>query len=51
MVQAGFSEGTIIRKIELAQVDFDLSPVAHSPSSEAEPGQRADYQGHDHGHG
>lgn len=28
MVQAGFSEGTIIRKIELAQVDFDLSPVA-----------------------
>lgn len=25
MVQAGFSEGTIIRKIELAQVEFDLS--------------------------
>lgn len=30
MVQAGFSEGTIIRKIELAQVDFDLSPPALS---------------------
>ncbi len=28
MVQAGFSEGTILRKIELAQVDFDLSPTA-----------------------
>ena len=28
MVQAGFSEGTIIRKIELAQVDFDLSSNA-----------------------
>jgi hypothetical protein len=28
MVQAGFSEGTIIRKIELAQVDFDLSALA-----------------------
>ncbi|MBP6821807.1 MAG: hypothetical protein KA368_09695 [Acidobacteria bacterium] len=26
MVQAGFSEGTIIRKIESSQVDFDLSP-------------------------
>lgn len=30
MVQAGFSEGTIIRKIELAQVDFDLSTGALS---------------------
>lgn len=30
MVQAGFSEGTIIRKIELAQVEFDLSPAALS---------------------
>ncbi|MGH9803434.1 MAG: hypothetical protein ACRD82_23975 [Blastocatellia bacterium] len=28
MVQAGFSEGTIIRKIEASQVDFDLSPKA-----------------------
>lgn len=28
MVQAGFSEGTIIRKIENSQVDFDLSPKA-----------------------
>ena len=28
MVQAGFSEGTIIRKIEAAQVDFDLSAKA-----------------------
>lgn len=28
MVQAGFSEGTIVRKIELAQVDFDLSAAA-----------------------
>ncbi|MEY4168455.1 MAG: hypothetical protein RIR52_2279 [Acidobacteriota bacterium] len=28
LVQAGFSEGTIVRKIELAQVDFDLSPSA-----------------------
>lgn len=28
MVQAGFSEGTIIRKIETSQVDFDLSPKA-----------------------
>lgn len=28
MVQAGFSEGTIIRKIEGSQVDFDLSPKA-----------------------
>ena len=28
MVQAGFSEGTIMRKIELAQVDFDLSAPA-----------------------
>lgn len=26
MVQAGFSEGTVIRKIESSQVDFDLSP-------------------------
>ncbi|MGH9844749.1 MAG: hypothetical protein ACREEM_39025 [Blastocatellia bacterium] len=26
MIQAGFSEGTIIRKIESSQVDFDLSP-------------------------
>jgi len=30
LVQAGFSEGTIIRKIELAQVEFDLSPAALS---------------------
>ncbi|MEO6725873.1 MAG: hypothetical protein ABIU20_09310 [Blastocatellia bacterium] len=28
MIQAGFSEGTIIRKIESSQVDFDLSPKA-----------------------
>lgn len=28
MIQAGFSEGTIIRKIETSQVDFDLSPKA-----------------------
>ena len=28
MVQAGFSEGTIIRKIENSQVEFDLSPKA-----------------------
>lgn len=28
MVQAGFSEGTIIRKIETSQVDFDLSTKA-----------------------
>lgn len=28
MVQAGFSEGTIIRKIEGSQVEFDLSPKA-----------------------
>lgn len=28
MVQAGFSEGTILRKIESSQVDFDLSPKA-----------------------
>lgn len=28
MVQAGFSEGTIIRKIETSQVDFDLSSKA-----------------------
>lgn len=28
MVQAGFSEGTIVRKIESSQVDFDLSPKA-----------------------
>jgi hypothetical protein len=28
MIQAGFSEGTIIRKIETAQVEFDLSPKA-----------------------
>lgn len=28
MVQAGFSEGTIIRKIETSQVDFDLTPKA-----------------------
>jgi hypothetical protein len=28
MVQAGFSEGTILRKIELTQVEFDLSPKA-----------------------
>lgn len=28
MVQAGFSEGTIIRKIETSQVEFDLSPKA-----------------------
>lgn len=28
MVQAGFSEGTIIRKIESSQVEFDLSPKA-----------------------
>lgn len=26
MIQAGFSEGTIIRKIETSQVEFDLSP-------------------------
>ena len=26
MVQAGFSEGTILRKIELEQVEFDLTP-------------------------
>ncbi len=26
MIQAGFSEGTILRKIESSQVDFDLSP-------------------------
>jgi hypothetical protein len=30
LVQAGFSEGTIIRKIENSQVDFDLSPDALS---------------------
>jgi hypothetical protein len=28
MVQAGFTEGTILRKIELTQVEFDLSPKA-----------------------
>ena len=28
MIQAGFSEGTIIRKIENSQVEFDLSPKA-----------------------
>jgi hypothetical protein len=28
MIQAGFSEGTVIRKIESSQVDFDLSPSA-----------------------
>ena len=28
MIQAGFSEGTIIRKIESSQVDFDLSQKA-----------------------
>ena len=28
MIQAGFSEGTVIRKIESSQVDFDLSPNA-----------------------
>jgi len=26
LIQAGFSEGTVIRKIEQSQVDFDLSP-------------------------
>src|SRR5262245_44237168 len=30
MVQAGFSEGTVIRKIESSQVDFDLSQKALS---------------------
>ncbi len=28
MVQAGFSEGTILRKIELEQVEFELTPKA-----------------------
>ncbi len=28
MIQAGFSEGTVIRKIETSQVDFDLSQKA-----------------------
>ncbi len=28
LVQAGFSEGTVIRKIESSQVDFDLTPKA-----------------------
>jgi hypothetical protein len=28
MIQAGFSEGTVLRKIESAQVEFDLSPKA-----------------------
>jgi hypothetical protein len=28
MIQAGFSEGTVIRKIESSQVEFDLSPQA-----------------------
>mgnify|MGYP000134275692 CR=1 FL=1 len=28
MIQAGFSEGTIVRKIETSQVEFDLSPKA-----------------------
>ncbi|HEX4949689.1 MAG TPA: hypothetical protein VFZ34_23640 [Blastocatellia bacterium] len=28
MVQAGFSEGTILRRIEMEQVEFDLSPKA-----------------------
>ncbi len=28
MIQAGFSEGTILRKIELTQVEFDVSPKA-----------------------
>ncbi len=28
LIQAGFSEGTVIRKIESSQVDFDLSPKA-----------------------
>ena len=28
LIQAGFSEGTIIRKIETAQVEFDLTPKA-----------------------
>jgi hypothetical protein len=30
MIQAGFSEGTVIRKIEASQVDFDLSTKALS---------------------
>jgi hypothetical protein len=28
LIQAGFSEGTIVRKIESSQVEFDLSPKA-----------------------
>lgn len=28
MIQAGFSEGTVLRKIEITQVDFDLSAKA-----------------------
>ena len=28
LIQAGFSEGTILRKIEASQVDFDLAPKA-----------------------
>jgi hypothetical protein len=28
LIQAGFSEGTILRKIENSQVDFDMSPTA-----------------------
>jgi len=28
LIQAGFSEGTILRRIEASQVDFDLSPKA-----------------------
>ncbi len=30
LIQAGFSEGTVVRKIENSQVDFDLSPKALS---------------------
>jgi hypothetical protein len=30
LIQAGFSEGTIVRKIETSQVEFDLSPKAVS---------------------
>lgn len=28
MIQAGFSEGTVLRKIEITQVNFDLSAKA-----------------------
>ncbi len=45
LVEAGFSEGTIVRRIEQSPVEFDLSPAKLARAAQA-PRRRARHQRH-----